>query len=238
MEKSKKLERWQAEDAARLRELFREHQAKELERGNKVTQATFGEDHGIGSQGMMHQYLKPLTPLNLPAAVKFAKGLRCKVIDFSPTLAQQVIDAAPHAVHIRLPELVQLEILTPLSEISTAWHLLTPEERAQIMSQVHKAKQRAQRSREEVPIQGAQQTTDGESSLMLKAQQEATDFTNRQGGFAAMSRETGSGGEGEAADSSGVRLDLNVPGMGPGDSNTKGTPGLVGKRPKKKTAKR
>ncbi len=44
----------------------------------------------------MHQYLKPLIPLNIPVAIKFAKGLGCKIIDFSPMLAGCIREAIPH----------------------------------------------------------------------------------------------------------------------------------------------
>lgn len=73
-----KLEDWQKEDAARLKDLF----AK-----SKKSQAEFGDDHGIGTQGAVWQYLNAVIPLNLDAALKFADGLDVSISDFSPRLA-------------------------------------------------------------------------------------------------------------------------------------------------------
>lgn len=47
---------------------------------------------GIGTQGMVHQYLAGITPLNLHAVGKFAAGLGVLIDDISPTLADQVRD--------------------------------------------------------------------------------------------------------------------------------------------------
>lgn len=74
----KKLEDWQIADAARLKALF----------DKKVTksQQAFGEDHGIGTQGMVWQYLHGVRPLNLDALTKFAEGLGVSAREISPTL--------------------------------------------------------------------------------------------------------------------------------------------------------
>lgn len=85
-------------DAARLKLLFERHQAQ-LDPKEKLTQEEFGERYGIGSQGMVWQYLNARTPLNLPAAARFAKGLGCKIEDFSPSLAADVMEALPHLKH-------------------------------------------------------------------------------------------------------------------------------------------
>lgn len=85
-EKQAKLQDWQVEDAARLLALWEAYPAK-------VSQLKFGADYGIGSQGMVWQYLNGHRPLNIAAAVAFARGLSCKVRDFSPTLADQIKDA-------------------------------------------------------------------------------------------------------------------------------------------------
>jgi hypothetical protein len=55
-----------------------------------MSQAEFGATTGIGTQGMVHQYLAGLTPLNLSAAGKFAAGLGVLIDEISPTLADQV----------------------------------------------------------------------------------------------------------------------------------------------------
>lgn len=51
-----------------------------------MTQEQFGAEYGLGSQGMVWQYLNGYTPLNFEAASKFAKGLRCTIKDISPEM--------------------------------------------------------------------------------------------------------------------------------------------------------
>jgi hypothetical protein len=53
----------------------------------KMSQTEFGIAFGLGTQGMVWQYLNGYTPLNYDAAAKFAKGLRCTISDFSPEMA-------------------------------------------------------------------------------------------------------------------------------------------------------
>ena len=74
----KNLEQWQVEDAIRLKKLF-EARAKE-------SQMAFGEKHGIGSQGMVWQYINGHRALNLKALINFAKGLDIQPSEISPTL--------------------------------------------------------------------------------------------------------------------------------------------------------
>lgn len=69
-----------AAEAAELKRLFLSR------RNDGVTQEQFGQAHGIGSQGMVWQYLNGRRPLNLKAAAAFAQGLGCSVRDFSPRL--------------------------------------------------------------------------------------------------------------------------------------------------------
>lgn len=52
-----------------------------------MTQGQFGARFGIGTQGMVWQYLNGHRPLNVEAAAKFAKGLRCTIQDISPDMA-------------------------------------------------------------------------------------------------------------------------------------------------------
>jgi len=78
----KPLEPWQTQDAARLHEIWQGTP-------DRPTQAKFGQIYGLGSQGLIHQYLHGLIPLNLIAAGKFAAGLKCEIGDFSPTLAAE-----------------------------------------------------------------------------------------------------------------------------------------------------
>lgn len=92
VKKAARLESWQVEDARRLRALWDAYK----ERGG-LSQEAFAAEFSIGNQTMVAQYLTPTTPLNLPAAVKFAKGIGCKIDEFSPTLAELVTSALPFA---------------------------------------------------------------------------------------------------------------------------------------------
>jgi SOS-response transcriptional repressor LexA len=80
--KRKPLERWQLDDARRLKRLFNEHA--------KMSQEKFGQAHGIGTQGAVWQYLEGRIPLNLSVALKFAEGLGCSLREISPHLADQL----------------------------------------------------------------------------------------------------------------------------------------------------
>jgi hypothetical protein len=93
MKEKKPLEEWQVEDARNLRRLF-EARAETVAEGKLISQMEFGAKYGIGSQGMVWQYLNGHRPLNIKAAVAFAKGLDVKVSDFSATLAAQIDDAS------------------------------------------------------------------------------------------------------------------------------------------------
>jgi transcriptional regulator with XRE-family HTH domain len=53
-----------------------------------MTQEEFGAKFGIGTQGMVWQYLNGHRPLNAEAAAKFARGLRCTIYDISPEMAE------------------------------------------------------------------------------------------------------------------------------------------------------
>jgi len=82
----KREQRWNDPEAHRaLRKLYDERITP-----TGMTQAEFGERHGIGNQSMVHQYLAGRVPLSLEAAGRFAKGLGCHIVDFSPMLADQL----------------------------------------------------------------------------------------------------------------------------------------------------
>jgi hypothetical protein len=85
--KKSTMEKWQLEDAKRLRTLWDDK--KEASEG-ALSQAEFGAQWSIGSQGMVHQYLAGLAPLNHAAVGKFARGLGVLIDDISPTLADQI----------------------------------------------------------------------------------------------------------------------------------------------------
>lgn len=57
-----------------------------------MSQEEFGATFGIGSQGMVWQYLSGHRPLNIEAAAKFATGLRCTIQDISPQMAETLKD--------------------------------------------------------------------------------------------------------------------------------------------------
>lgn len=80
----KQLEQWQKEDADRLLAFWEAAKAA----NPKLSQRQFAEDHqiGDGSQGILWQYIRGVIPLNVDAAIRFAKGFGCKVSDFSPRL--------------------------------------------------------------------------------------------------------------------------------------------------------
>ena len=58
------------------------------ERVKTMTQAEFGAEYGIGTQPMVWQYLNGWRPLNVEAAAKFARGLRCTINEISPEMAK------------------------------------------------------------------------------------------------------------------------------------------------------
>lgn len=55
-----------------------------------ITQQEFAEKYGLGTQGMVWQYLSGYRPLNYEAAAKFAKGLKCRIDDFCPEMAEEL----------------------------------------------------------------------------------------------------------------------------------------------------
>ncbi|MFA6120804.1 MAG: helix-turn-helix transcriptional regulator [Sideroxydans sp.] len=76
-----KLEKWQIDDAARLKQIFER---------SEYTQEAFGIEFDIGNQAMVGQYLNAKRPLNLAAAGKFAYGLKVTIDEISPNLAAQI----------------------------------------------------------------------------------------------------------------------------------------------------
>lgn len=78
-----KLAKWQTDDATRLKSLWDR-------RVTKVTQAEFAARYDLGTQSMVWQYLSGHRPLNIKAATAFARELRVRVEEISPTLAKEV----------------------------------------------------------------------------------------------------------------------------------------------------
>ncbi|MPQ57618.1 S24 family peptidase [Duganella sp. FT27W] len=94
---STSLAPWQLDDAARLKALL-------AAREPKISQAEFGMQFDIGSQGMVWQYVAGRRPLNIKAATAFARGLAVPVDAFSPTIAAQIAEASRSVAGIDIPE--------------------------------------------------------------------------------------------------------------------------------------
>jgi len=71
------------EEARRLKEIW-----DAFDPSKRGTQAEFGEAQGIGNQSAMSQFLRGDAALSLKAAKGFARGLNCKISDFSARLAE------------------------------------------------------------------------------------------------------------------------------------------------------
>jgi hypothetical protein len=56
-----------------------------------LTQQAFGEKFGIGNQSAVGQFLHGRTPLSMKAAIGFASGLKVRLEDFSPRLANEAV---------------------------------------------------------------------------------------------------------------------------------------------------
>lgn len=120
---------WQKEDAARLLKLFRS-QPKET----RLSQEAFASRNDIGTQGNLWQYLHGYRALNAEVAVKFAAGLGCPVVAFSPRLAKKLGEmasagsVAPAKVENRVAESVTLYGTTASAEgmlLGLEWDKLT-----------------------------------------------------------------------------------------------------------------
>ena len=80
--RASKLEAWELDAAKNLKVLF--------DKKVRTTQKSFGREFGIGTGGMVSQYLNAKRPLGLSAAIKFAKGLDVDLFEISPQLAAQL----------------------------------------------------------------------------------------------------------------------------------------------------
>ncbi len=68
------------EESRRLKALWDSHK-------DRPNQTIFGEKYEIGTQSAITSFLNGRTPISLKAARGFAKGLGCRIADFSPRLA-------------------------------------------------------------------------------------------------------------------------------------------------------
>ena len=111
----------QIEDSQRLKRLFDVRAS--------MSQLAFGQNYDIGNQAMVWQYLHADTPkgsvLNVPAAIKFATGLRCSVADFSPSLQNEIDHIAKFA---STAPLMTAEQRAPYVVEKTTIVAFTPEE--------------------------------------------------------------------------------------------------------------
>lgn len=82
----------QKQDASRLRDIYMDRK-----RDLGLNQYVLAERCGWNSQGTVSQYLNGKIPLNLEAALCFARELRCSVGDFSPQLGQKLHAGSPNS---------------------------------------------------------------------------------------------------------------------------------------------
>lgn len=77
-----------AQEAKRLKEIWMSNA------DGRLAQAQFGEVYDIGGQSAVANFLNGRSPLSLKAALGFARGLKCRVQDFSPRLAKEALGIA------------------------------------------------------------------------------------------------------------------------------------------------
>ena len=77
-----------AQEAKRLKEIWTSNA------DGRLAQAQFGEIYDIGGQSAVANFLNGRSPLSLKAALGFARGLKCRVQDFSPRLAKEALGIA------------------------------------------------------------------------------------------------------------------------------------------------
>lgn len=76
-------------ESAKLRAIWEEKKT-----ALNLRQAQFGEQHGIGTQSAVGQFLRGETPISMDAAIGFARGLGVQISDFSERLASQATGIA------------------------------------------------------------------------------------------------------------------------------------------------
>jgi transcriptional regulator with XRE-family HTH domain len=106
----KSQDRW-GDAHVRLRKLFEERAG--------MSQLEFAEKHGLGTQGMVWQYLSGYRPLNYEAAAKFAKGLGCTIKDISPEMERALrADILPVLAKAAVAFVLVLPPLLALREVA------------------------------------------------------------------------------------------------------------------------
>jgi hypothetical protein len=129
-------------EAKKLKKLY----DGEPHKGNPggLTQAAFGATYNIGAQSVVWQYLNGRIPLNLRAATGFAKGLKCKISDFSPRLAaaaSAVAEGEPKSEQEKVHSLVKLHLLDLTqteAQLVALYRDLDDDRRADVMQHVNK----------------------------------------------------------------------------------------------------
>ena len=99
------------EETRKLR-LIWEVKCPQLDAAGYSSQAAFGEAYGAGGPAATSFFLNGRTALSVKAAAAFARGLGCKISDFSPRLAAIVaedsnaqaenVDETPRAAVLRI----------------------------------------------------------------------------------------------------------------------------------------
>jgi transcriptional regulator with XRE-family HTH domain len=77
-----------------MRNWSQEEEAQRLaERFSGISQASFAREHGVpGGASMLSQHIKGRRPINLPAALAYARGFGVPLEEISPRLAAQAHD--------------------------------------------------------------------------------------------------------------------------------------------------
>lgn len=88
--KKSKLDEAQLADAQRLRRLWDAYKAS-----GGLDQDDFAAEYGLKSQSNVGHYLQARQPLNIKAAIAFAKGMKIPVEAISPAIASEIEDAVP-----------------------------------------------------------------------------------------------------------------------------------------------
>lgn len=124
------------EEAARLTALWlAANNARKLKNEEELKQADFGHDYGIGGQSAVGQFLRGDAPLSLKAATGFAKGLGCRISDFSPRLARKAAslrEAEPGRAALSLVDLNYEE-----GQLVLLFRGLNEQQRAELLSKAN-----------------------------------------------------------------------------------------------------
>jgi hypothetical protein len=88
--KKSRLDEAQLADAQRLRRLWDSYKA-----AGGLDQVDFAEEYGLKSQSNVGHYLQARQPLNIKAAIAFAKGMKIPIEAISPAIAAEIEDALP-----------------------------------------------------------------------------------------------------------------------------------------------